>query len=146
LLCEADDDLLVVDQHAAHERINYERLRETLATDSSESGGAVLEAVESADIHSRGISVTAAEAALTESPREGVAAGGFRFEVDGEDSLRCTGGPAPVGRVAGPDARHATLDELSTGAEPADPREELLKEFACHPSLKAGDTLSGEKA
>jgi len=146
LLCEADDDLLVVDQHAAHERINYERLRETLATDSSESGGAVLEAVESADIDSRRISVTAAEAALAESHREELAALGFRFEVDGEESLRVTGVPAPLGRVADPDALHDALDELSTGAEPADPREELLKEFACHPSLKAGDTLSGEKA
>ena len=144
LLCESDDDLLVVDQHAAHERVNYERLLAALDTGSS-SGGAVLDAVESADVEPRRLALTAGEAALAETHRDDLAAVGFRFESEGE-SLRVTGVPAPLGRVASPEALHDVLDSLAVGEEPADPRDELLKDLACHPSLKAGDRLSTDDA
>ncbi|EMA38871.1 DNA mismatch repair endonuclease MutL [Halococcus hamelinensis] len=144
LLCEADDDLLVVDQHAAHERINYERLRAAVG-DGGSNDGTGQGGVESADIEPRRLPLTASEAALAETHRGDLAAIGFRFETD-RASLRVTGVPAPLGRVASPEALRDALDTLAAGEEPTDPRDELLKEFACHPSLKAGDALTTEAA
>ena len=134
LLCEADDDLLVVDQHAAHERINFERLREAL------DGG-----IDAVPIEPTQLSLTAAEAALVEANADTLDALGFRIESAG-GTYRATGLPAPLGRVAEPSAVHDVLDAFLAGDEPANPREELLKEIACHPSLKAGESLTGEDA
>ena len=145
LLCESDDDLLVVDQHAAHERINYERLRAALDGTDSESGGAVLGRVESVPIEPTRLSLTAAEAALVESHDTELAALGFEIE-SASDSHRVTDVPAPLGRVAEVGAIHDVLDALLAGEEPEDPREKLLRELACHPSLKAGDGLTNENA
>ena len=134
LLCEADDDLLVVDQHAAHERINFERLREAL------DGG-----IDAVPIEPTQLSLTAAEAALVEANADTLDALGFRIESAG-GTYRATGLPAPLGRVAEPSAVHDVLDAFLAGDEPANPREELLKDVACHPSLKAGGSLTGEDA
>ena len=134
LLCEADDDLLVVDQHAVHERINFERLREAL------DGG-----IDAVPIEPTQLSLTAAEAALVEANADTLDALGFRIESAG-GTYRATGLPAPLGRVAEPSAVHDVLDAFLAGDEPANPREELLKDVACHPSLKAGGSLTGEDA
>ena len=134
LLCEADDDLLVVDQHAAHERINLERLRAALD-----------DGIDSVSIEPTPLSLTATEAALVAANADALDALGFRIETDG-GTYRATGLPAPLGRVAEPSAVHDVLDAFLAGDEPANPREELLREIACHPSLKAGESLTGEDA
>jgi len=134
LLCEADDDLLVVDQHAAHERINFERLRAALD-----------DGIDSVSIEPTPLSLTATEAALVAANADALDALGFRIETD-RGTYRATGLPAPLGRVAEPSAVHDVLDAFLAGDEPANPREELLKEIACHPSLKAGESLTGEDA
>ena len=134
LLCEADDDLLVVDQHAAHERINFERLRAALD-----------DGIDSVSIEPTPLSLTATEAALVAANADALDALGFRIETDG-GTYRATGLPAPLGRVAEPSAVHDVLDAFLAGDEPANPREELLREIACHPSLKAGESLTGEDA
>ncbi|QCJ45725.1 DNA mismatch repair endonuclease MutL [Haloprofundus sp. MHR1] len=137
LLCEADDDLLVVDQHAAHERVNYERLRAAL--DGEE--------VASVDVDpAQTLSLSPPEAAAVESHRETLSRLGFDLDPFGGSAFRLTAVPAPLGRVLDADALRDTLDTLRAGAKPEELRDELLKDLACHPSLKAGDTLSGEDA
>ncbi|WP_254545818.1 DNA mismatch repair endonuclease MutL [Halomarina pelagica] len=136
LLCEADDDLLVVDQHAAHERVNYERLR---AAVEGEVPTAALDPPAT-------LSLSPREASLLDAHRETFSAAGFRVEAFGGGSYRVTGVPAPLGRVADPRALKDTLDTLLTGERPDDPRDALLADLACHPSLKAGDALSRDEA
>ncbi|SDN01110.1 DNA mismatch repair protein MutL [Halogranum gelatinilyticum] len=137
LLCEADDDLLVVDQHAAHERINYERLQRALADSPVEA--ALVDPAET-------VSLSPSEAAVADHNRELLAKLGFDFSSFGGGTYRLTGLPAPLGRVADASAFHDALDALRAGDDPADARDELLKDLACHPSLKAGDTLDAETA
>jgi DNA mismatch repair protein MutL len=132
VLCETDGDLLVVDQHAAHERINYERLRE-IASDDIES--VALDP-------SPTLSLTAAEAATVEGNRDAIEALGFRLEEFGSGTYRITGMPAPLGQVASSDAVHDVLDAFLADEEPEDPRDALLADLACHPSFRAGDELS----
>lgn len=132
LLCEADDELLVVDQHAAHERINYERLRSTV------DGG-----VETAPLDPPAtLSLSPTAAATAEANREVLARIGYELAPFGGDAYRVSAVPAPLGRVADPESLRDVLDVLADGGSPADRREELLADLACHPSLKAGDELS----
>jgi DNA mismatch repair protein MutL len=144
VLCEAEDDLLVIDQHAAHERINYERLSNAIGED-----------VESAPIDPPAtVALSPPETAVLDAERETVGALGFTVERVGGGMARISKVPAPFGRVSEPTAIRDALDALAEGgggrsegkSEPADPREELLKRLACHPSLKAGEDLSEERA
>jgi len=136
LLCEADGELLVVDQHAAHERINYERLREAVGA----------EAVPSARLDPPAtLSLSPGEAAAVDAHADELACLGFDCEPFGGGTVRIRAVPAPLGRVADPDALEPTLAALRDG-EAAGRRDELLADLACHPSLKAGDELDDADA
>lgn len=137
LLCEADGELLVVDQHAAHERINYERLRA---------------AVEAEPIPSRSIdppatvSLTPGGLAALEANRSTIETLGYGIEPFGGMSVRVSAVPEPFGRTVTPESIRDVLDELAAGTDPTIGREAILSELACHPSLKAGDRLSTAEA
>jgi len=136
LLCEADGDLLVIDQHAAHERINYERLRAAVADGETPSASLDPPAT---------LSLSPAEVAAVETHADELDRLGFDCEPFGGGTVRVRAVPAPLGRVVDVDALEATLATLREGAA-ADRRDELLAELACHPSLKAGDELADEDA
>jgi DNA mismatch repair protein MutL len=136
LLCAADDDLLVIDQHAAHERINYERLRE--AVDAATVPSTALDPPAT-------LSLSPAEVAAVESHADELAALGFDAEPFGGGTVRVRAVPAPLGRVADAESLVSTLAALRAG-EAADRRDDLLADLACHPSLKAGDELTDEAA
>jgi len=136
LLCAAGDDLLVVDQHAAHERINYERLRAAV-----ESAG-----VESAPLDPPAtLSLPPDDVAAVETHADELARLGFDCEPFGGGTVRVRAVPAPLGRVADAAALEDTLAALREGRD-ADRRDELLADLACHPSLKAGDELTDDDA
>ena len=137
LLCEGGDDLLVIDQHAAHERVNYERLR--AAVDDAPTSTVSLDPPQS-------VSVSPVGSAAADTHRDLLTELGFAFESFGGDTLRVSAVPAPCGRVVDPSALGDILDQLVAGDSPADPRESVLKDLACRPSLKAGDRLSIDEA
>ncbi|KAB1198049.1 MULTISPECIES: DNA mismatch repair endonuclease MutL [Haloferax] len=136
LLCEAGDELLVVDQHAAHERVNYERLQ--AATKSAGIDSVPIDPPAS-------VSLTSTDAALLEANRGVVENLGFRIDEFGGDTYRVEAVPAPLGRPFAPDALADVVADVAAG-DTTDPRDEVLKELACHPSIKAGDDLSDEDA
>jgi len=132
LLCDAGDELLVVDQHAAHERVNYERLDAALADASVPSVP-----VDPPETLSPG----PAAAAAADAHADTLDRLGFDVEPFGGDLLRFRAVPAPFGRAADADALRDALDALAGGERPRDLRADLLRDLACHPSLKAGDSL-----
>jgi DNA mismatch repair protein MutL len=141
LLCAAEDgDLLVVDQHAAHERINYERLR--VAVDDSALPTRPVDPPAT-------LSVSAAEAAVVDSLGEELRALGYDVSAFGGGTVRVSAVPAPLGRAAAPESLRdvlATLDRDGPGVAVDAVRDDLLQSLACHPSLKAGDALSDDEA
>ncbi|QZP36273.1 DNA mismatch repair endonuclease MutL [Halobaculum magnesiiphilum] len=142
VVCEAGEDLLVVDQHAAHERVNFERLREALAD----------EAVPSSELDpAETVTLDPPTAAAVEEHREELATLGFSVDPFGGTTYRVTAVPAPLGRVADADSlRGVATDLRESGGRGGDAaaalREDLLADLACHPSLKAGDALDRETA
>ncbi|UIO99676.1 ATP-binding protein [Halobaculum sp. CBA1158] len=158
VVCESPEGLLVVDQHAAHERINFERLRAALADES----------VPSAELSPAAtVTLDPPTAAAVETHREAVERLGFAVEPFGGTTYRVRAVPAPLGRVADAEALREVAEALrdaggsgsASGAGGANAsggtngtggasavREELLADLACHPSLKAGDDLDRETA
>ncbi|EMA58255.1 DNA mismatch repair endonuclease MutL [Halorubrum lipolyticum] len=129
LLVEAGDELLVVDGHAAHERVNYERLAR--AFDGEAVPTVPLDPPATA-------SLSADEAAAAEAHADALAALGFETEPFGGGTVRLRTVPAPFGRAADADAFRDALATLAGGESPRDARETLLADLACHPSLKRG--------
>ncbi|GAB7093988.1 DNA mismatch repair endonuclease MutL [Halolamina litorea] len=137
LLCVAGEELLVIDQHAAHERVNYERLRAAVS-------GTPIERVGISPPET--VSLSPAEAAVVEERADEVAALGFEADPFGGTTVKLSTVPAPLGRPADSAAFREVLAALARGDDPADAREAALADLACHPSLKAGDTLEDEQA
>lgn len=137
LLCEADDELVVIDQHAAHERVNYERLR--AAFDGH--------AIEIAELDPPAtVSLSPTERATLDAHAEAIADLGYTVEPFDDSTVRVTAVPAPFGRTATAASIRDAVGSVAEDGSAADPREELLAELACHPSIKAGDELSPEAA
>ncbi len=130
LVCETEE-LLVVDQHAAHERVTFERLQAAVDDESVPNREIDPAAVVSTD---------PTTAATIKRVGDELRTAGFRFESFGGTSFRVQAVPAPLGRTMAPEAIREVA--LSDG----DGRSELLAELACHPSLRAGETLDDEQA
>ncbi len=130
LLVETGEELLVVDGHAAHERVNYERLAR--AFDDEQVATAALDPPVA-------VSLSAPEAAAAEAYADALDALGFKTEPFGGGTVRLRTLPAPFGRTADADAFRDALATLSNAAFPRNARETLLADLACHPSLKRGE-------
>ncbi|MGM0447873.1 MAG: DNA mismatch repair endonuclease MutL [Methanobacteriota archaeon] len=134
VLVEAGDELLAIDGHAAHERVNYERLAR--AFDGDPAPTATLDPPAT-------VSLSTDEAAAARAHAEELAALGFETEAFGGGTRRLRTVPAPFGRTADADTFRDALAALSgsDGGRGAarDARDDLLADLACHPSLKRGD-------
>ncbi|EMA69138.1 DNA mismatch repair endonuclease MutL [Halorubrum distributum] len=132
VLVEAGDELLVIDGHAAHERVNYERLAR--AFDGDPVPTAALDPPAT-------VSLSTDEAAAARAHADDLAALGFETEAFGGGTRRLRTVPAPFGRTADADAFRDALAAVSGSDSGAarDARDDLLADLACHPSLRRGD-------
>lgn len=125
--------VVLVDQHAAHERIVYEELQQNARA------GAPAEPL----LVPFSFEVRPAEARALEQSREPLAASGLVVEPFGERAYRITATPAHTthaGRTRGFDVA-AFLDVLADDAPGLDARHAVWASLACHSSARAGDTL-----
>jgi DNA mismatch repair protein MutL len=133
---EGDDGLLLVDQHAAHERVTFERLRAELRT-----GGICVQPM----LEPVPFELNSARAAQTISALPELRAMGFEVEPFGPTALLLKGGPAVF---ASGDSRRLFSDMLDSMGENGfrldgdGAIEEWLKTLACHGSLRVGRVLN----
>jgi DNA mismatch repair protein MutL len=137
IAAETDDGLVLVDQHAADERINYERLRESFAGETTTQ--ALAEPVR--------LELTAHEAELFDSHADALARLGFRAALVEDRTVEVSTVPALVAEAAGPELVRDVLAEFVKGeAAAADTVEaaadELLADLACHPSITGNTSLT----
>jgi DNA mismatch repair protein MutL len=135
IVAESPEGMYMIDQHAAHERITYERLMAQHGSGAVESQGLLLPQT---------VDLPPAAAALLLGNTETLAEWGFSLESWGEGMLRLRAVPTtlPPEQI-----QHALLelaDKLAGrgGSMPLDWREALLTTLSCHTSVRAGQTLS----
>lgn len=130
LVLEVEEGLMLIDQHAAHERLLYESLGATVS--DIESQALLVPAV---------VELAPEEAAVYAEVGAELAGLGFRIEPFGERTLAVQGVPAAVpGTRAGMVLRTALAD-LAEGGQVRDPREQLRRRLACRAAVKAGEHL-----
>ena len=136
VLAENAEGLVLVDMHAAHERITYERLKR--ARDSEGIRSQPLLVPES-------VAVSAREAALAETHGDWFASLGFTVERAGEESLLVREVPVSLRDADVPQLLRdvlADLGEHGSSERIAAREDELLSTMACHGSVRANRRLT----
>jgi DNA mismatch repair protein MutL len=137
IVAEAPEGMYLIDQHAAHERITYERLMAQRAGGALESQGLLLPLA---------VPLAPAAGALLLGNAEALADLGFELEEWGE-GVRVRSAPATVPADEIARALGELADHLAGrgGSTPADRREEMLITLSCHTSVRAGQALSHDE-
>ncbi|MEZ4358789.1 MAG: DNA mismatch repair endonuclease MutL [Kofleriaceae bacterium] len=141
LVCEAAGELVLIDQHAAHERVQYQRLLER-----RREGGAI---ASQRLLFPATVEVPREQLALVEEHAELWATFGFELEPFGATSVAVKAAPVGLRGADAPTVLRELLDEwLDAGASRAVERrvENLLATVACHSAVRAGDRLSAQEA
>jgi len=139
LVCEADGELVLVDQHAAHERVELARL---LARHTAHDI-----AVQKM-LFPVTIEATPAQLALVERVADVLAEAGYEAERFGKSTLAIKAVPAGI-RHGDPAQllRRLLADWERDGAPDEDERvTRVLAEIACHSVVRAGDRLIASEA
>jgi DNA mismatch repair protein MutL len=134
LVAETDDGLLLIDQHAADERVNYEALRERFSGDVATQ--TLVSPVE--------VELTAREADLLRANEEALARLGFRAELVDDRTVAVRTVPAALADADAPELVRDLLSDLVDG-NPAETVSEavdhLLGDMACYPAIKGNESL-----
>lgn len=139
LIAESEEGMLVIDQHALHERILYEHLRERILAGPVEAQTLLVP---------EPVDLAPAETAAVLENRELLAQLGMRIEPFGGDTLLVTGYPAMLSNMSPVEVLHALVGQLLSGAKQPDRRallDDLLHTIACKAAIKAGDRLAPEE-
>jgi DNA mismatch repair protein MutL len=131
IVAEGPDGLVLIDQHAAHERILYNRFLVRLATGAGVSQPLLIPLA---------IELGPQQAAAASDHSSDLSALGFEVEDFGPRSLRVLAAPAemPVGRVA------ETVEELLSalaGSTDDQAATTAAASVACHAAVRFGDRL-----
>jgi DNA mismatch repair protein MutL len=137
VVCETDDGLVLVDQHAADERVNYERLRAEFDGDTPTQ--ALASPVE--------LELTAREAALFEEYRDPLARLGFYAGRTGERTAEVRSVPAVFDESLDPDLLRDVLSAFVAEGTDAEATvdavaDDLLADLACYPSVTGNTSLT----
>jgi DNA mismatch repair protein MutL len=136
IVVETADGIEVIDQHALHERLLYERLKASVAAGSLE--------IQPLLIPER-VDLAAAELELVEEHSGSLARAGMRVEPFGGSTVIVTSKPVLAGSTPAVDIVREVLGRLATGAGRGDAAvavDEVLHGLACRAAVKAGDPLS----
>ncbi len=138
LVCETADGLVLIDQHAADERVNYERLQQAFADDPAAQ--ALASPVD--------LELTAVEAEAFESYREALSRLGFYADRVDDRTVAVTTVPAVLEETLEPEQLRDVLasfveGDRETGAETIDAlADEFLGDLACYPSITGNTSLT----
>ncbi|WP_338504035.1 DNA mismatch repair endonuclease MutL [Sphingomonas kaistensis] len=136
IVAEAEDGLVLVDQHAAHERLVLERLKR-----GAGNGGVAVQALLLPQV----VELDEPEADRIEEAAAELRHYGLELERFGPDAILVRGTPAPLGQL---DAAGLVRDLAAEIAELGGPQalksrlDLLAATFACHHSVRAGRVLS----
>ena len=139
ILSQTEDGLVIVDAHAAHERLIYEKLKAQMAKSGVCSQALLIPEV---------ISLSNGDMALLLEQNETLAQMGLSIEPFGQGAVAVQSVPALLGHV---DVQRLVLDivdELSDGGTQQSLQAQLdaiLSRVACHGSVRTGRRMQAEE-
>ena len=139
IIIEMKDDLYIIDQHAAHERIMYEKIKANYYSDSERNSQLML----LPDI----ITLTHKEMGIYKDNREMFKKAGFMVEEFGENTVKLSGVPDVLIDLETKELFLETLDEINTVARTAkqEIEEKFIATVACKAAVKAHMVLDREE-
>ncbi len=137
LLVQRGDALLIIDQHAAHERILYEKFRRQV--DEERRSQPLLTPYL--------FDVTLREAELLTENLDRLRSMGFEIEPFGERAFRVSAVPVLLGAPQTREFFVELLDQLDSlpSTKVKDLKRDALVKMACKKAIKGGDTLSAQE-
>lgn len=139
LVVETDDGMLLIDQHALHERILYEEFRHRVASQKVQTQPLLVPEPVELPVHQVG---------LVLEQQDVLAEMGMTVDEFGERCVLLRSFPTSLRRIAPSAMLRMVADHLEeTGRTPTRDQllEELLHMAACKAAIKAGDPLSVEE-
>ena len=137
IVVESGEGIEVIDQHALHERVLYERLKASVA-----SGGLEVQRL----LVPERVDLPPAELEIIQEHTAALGQAGMRIEHFGGQTVIVTSKPALAGNTPAREIVREVLDRLaaaaSAGGSPALLIDEVLHGMACKAAIKAGDRLS----
>jgi DNA mismatch repair protein MutL len=136
IVAEAEDGLVIVDQHAAHERLVLERMRA-----AAQGGEIARQALLIPDV----VELDEPDCDRLESAASELAELGLEIERFGTTTMLVRAIPAPLGKTDIPGLLNdvaAELAELGTSLALRDRLDHVAATMACHGSVRAGRVLS----
>ncbi len=139
LVVESDDGLMIIDQHALHERIMYDKLRREIVDGPLESQRLLLPET---------MSATAREMALAQEHADLLHQLGVEVEPFGADTLAIQSFPSILKNVDATSFLRDLLDRLAEKGTQTHAEEvihDVLDMMSCKAAVKAGDPLTAEE-
>jgi DNA mismatch repair protein MutL len=139
IVAQTEDGIVIVDQHAAHERLVYERMKKAL-----EAGGVVRQPLLIPEI----VSLDPADVDRVAARAEELAELGLIVEAFGPDAVMVRELPAMLGRTDTQALLRDLADDLAEQGAALSLKErleEVAGTLACHMSVRAGRRLAAEE-
>jgi DNA mismatch repair protein MutL len=139
LITENEDGVVIIDQHALHERILYEQLRERVLAGNLEKQRLLVP---------EPVSLTPAEAAAALEAKEVLAQLGIEIEPFGGDTILVSTYPAMLANFDPHEVLRQVVEQWMTGGnvpERRDLLDEMLHMISCKAAIKAGDRLTPDE-
>ena len=139
IILEMNQELYIMDQHAAHERILYEKVKKNFFSDTQKESQMLL----LPDV----ITLTNKEMGIAKDNMDLFARAGFVVEEFGDNTLKVSGVPDICIDIDTKELFMETLDEINTVARTAkqEKEEKFIATVACKAAVKANMALTEEE-
>lgn len=139
IIAQTENGMVIVDQHAAHERLVYEKLKGMMAENGVPSQALLIPEI---------VEVSTADAARLMDAAEDLAAVGLVIEPFGGNAIAVRETPAILGSVNAAAMVRDVLDELADQGDSSTVKariEAILSRIACHGSIRSGRRMRAEE-
>ena len=139
IVAQTDDGMILVDQHAAHERLVYEKLKRQMAENGVRAQALLIPEI---------VDLSEADAARLLDEAEELAKLGLTIEPFGPGAIAVRETPAILGPCNAGAMLRDILDELSDEGQSLTLRariEAILSRIACHGSIRSGRRMSADE-
>ncbi len=139
VITEDETGMVVIDQHALHERILYEQIREKVLGGQMETQRLLVP---------EPVTLTAPEVAAALDAKDLLSQLGIEIEPFGGDTILVSSYPAMLANLSPAEILRQIVEELVSGGSQPDRRDlldELFHMISCKAAIKAGDRLTPEE-